>query len=69
MLKALGGEPLLHHSRQPAADLLHLGVLQQPLAVAQQLLVALPAGPGSQYVPQPEARAEPEQSPDALLSL
>ena len=60
VLKPLDGESLLHDGRQPAAGLLHLGVLQQPLSITQQLFIARPPGPSSQYVPQPKARSQPE---------
>ncbi len=68
VLKPLDGEPLLHDGRQPAAGLLHPGVLQQPPSLTEQLFIARPAGPSSQYVPQPEARAQPEQPHNDLLS-
>ena len=66
MLKPLGGEPLLHNGRQPAAGLLHLGVHQQPLSITPQLFIARPAGPGSQYVP--NQKLDPNLSSPTMIS-
>lgn len=44
-------------------------VLQESPSVIEQLFVALPSGPASQHVTQPETRSQLEQPHDHLLSL